>query len=236
MWGAAAVFVAAWLMMSRIDRRPFRSLGFERGPALRETLIGLALGAGMIAAAVGSMWVGGWARLGSIGPFSGVTLASLGGAVLFNAVTQEVLFRGYVLQSVESVSSVNVALLVSSVLFTLLHAGAIVEGGVLSGVNLFAAGLLLGLAYTATRNLWLPVGLHFSWNFLQGPVLGISVSGVALDSGLELVRLDGPRLLTGGAFGLEGGLVGTAVTVLAALALILRFPSSLTPHRGHWAG
>jgi hypothetical protein len=110
---------------------------------------------------------------------------------------------------------------ISSLLFTGLHAGALVEGGVLAGFNLFAAGLLLGVAFTTTRNLWLPIGLHFSWNLLQGPVLGVAVSGQALDGGWRLVRLDGPSVFTGGAFGLEGGLLGTTATVSGLVALLL---------------
>jgi membrane protease YdiL (CAAX protease family) len=92
---------------------------------------------------------------------------------------------------------------------------------------LFAAGILLGVAYAVTHNLWLPIALHFGWNFLQGPVLGLTVSGQSVDSGWRVFRLAGPDLFTGGAFGLEGGLVATATTVLGimTLLLLLRSPS-----------
>jgi hypothetical protein len=100
--------------------------------------------------------------------------------VLVNSITQEVLVRGYVLQTIERSFGGAAAVLVSSLTFTGLHAGALVEGGILPGFNLFAAGLLLGVAFTTTRTLWLPIGLHFSWNFLQGPVLGIIAAPIAV--------------------------------------------------------
>lgn len=87
-------------------------------------------------------------------------------------------------------------------------------------VNLFAAGVLLGLAYTMTRNLWLPIALRFSWDFLQGPVLGIAVSGQALDGGWRVLDPKGPTILTGGSLGLEGGLAATLATISGMAALI----------------
>ena len=122
--------------------------------------------------------------------------------------------------SAESESGSILAIILSAVVFTLLHFGAI-KGAVVPAVNLFAAGILLGIAYAVTKNLWLPITLHFGWNFLQGPVLGLTVSGQSLDSGWRVFRLEGPPMFTGGAFGLEGGLVATATTVFGITALLL---------------
>jgi membrane protease YdiL (CAAX protease family) len=144
----------------------------------------------------------------------------LGAALLLNSATQEVLVRGYLLQTIESRFGTLAAVIGSSLLFVLLHAGALVEGGWLPAANLFGAGVLLGLAFTTTRNLWLPIALHFSWNFLQGPVLGISVSGHALGGGWRLIELEGPPIFTGGPFGLEGGLAATAVTAVGIAVLL----------------
>ncbi len=218
--GALAVIAAAWLLTRIVDHRAFVSLGFASRGAVRDLLIGLVFGSAMISLSVATLWSAGWAETVPVLTFSWPVLGVMGAAILFNSVIQEVIVRGYVLQTIERQFNVSVAVIASSVFFAMLHAGAIAEGGILPAVNLFAAGVLLGLAYTTTRNLWLPIALHFSWNFLQGPVLGIAVSGQALDSGWQVLNLKGPAIFTGGSFGLEGGLVATLVTTLGIVALI----------------
>lgn len=224
LYGVLAILLAAWAMVRFIDRRSFTSLGFVAAKAIRDLVTGLLLGAGLIALAVVILWLAGWARTVPSVAFSWSTLALTGTAMLLNTVTQEVMVRGYVLQTVASQFRILVAVIVSSVIFAALHAGAIAEGGVLPALNLFAAGVLLAVAYTASRNLWLPIGLHFAWNVVQGPVLGITVSGQALDSGWRMVELDGPVAFTGGAFGLEGGVVATFVTMLGIVILVRKNP------------
>jgi membrane protease YdiL (CAAX protease family) len=219
-FGAAAVLLAAWITLRYVDRRSFSSLGFASGRIGRDLIAGLVLGAMMILLALGTLWVPGWVSAVPGVSLAGSSLLLMAVAMLLNSVTQEVLVRGYILQAIEAQLGVAVALVASSIVFAGLHAGAIVEGGLLPAVNLFAAGLLLGLAYTTTRNLWLPIALHFSWNFLQGPVLGIAVSGQDLDSGWQLLTLNGPSMWTGGPFGLEGGLGATLATAAGIAVLI----------------
>jgi membrane protease YdiL (CAAX protease family) len=219
--GAVTVTLAAWGMVRFVDRRPFASLGLEPTKVFRDLLVGLGLGSAMIGIAVAISWLAGWTHTQPAGAFSLQILGALGVAVLFNSASQEILVRGYILQTVETQSNGPTAVIVSSLLFVGLHAGALAEGGLLPGINLFIAGALLGLAYTATRNLWLPTALHFAWNFLQGPVLGIAVSGQALDGGWQLLTLEGPAILTGGSFGLEGGLIATLVTAMALFCVVL---------------
>ncbi|NTW02788.1 MAG: CPBP family intramembrane metalloprotease, partial [Oscillochloris sp.] len=78
------------------------------------------------------------------------------------------------------------------------------------------AGILFGTAYMFTRSLWFVFGLHTAWNFLQGPVFGINISGSNLvHESLLIPSIQGPDLLTGGAFGIEASLVA----VLLGLAL-----------------
>jgi len=94
---------------------------------------------------------------------------------------------------------------------------------ILPMISLFAAGILLGTAYAITGNLWLPIALHFGWNFLQGPVLGETVSGRANDAGWRLFHLTGPPLMTGGKFGVEGGLIAIIITILGTPIVLLAF-------------
>jgi uncharacterized protein len=77
-------------------------------------------------------------------------------------------------------------------------------------------GLLLGGSYMLTRSLWMPIGLHAAWNFTQGPVLGVPVSGNPVH-GLIRAKLEGPTILSGGAFGLEASIIAIAVCTAAGI-------------------
>ncbi len=81
-------------------------------------------------------------------------------------------------------------------------------------------GVAYGLAFVLTGRIWLGLGLHFAWNFVQGPVLGFIVSGHVLGGGFLRITDNGPDWLTGGAYGPEGGVVGLAMRfiVIAAVA------------------
>ena len=83
------------------------------------------------------------------------------------------------------------------------------------------AGMLLGAAYVVTRRLWLAVGVHFGWNFMQAGVFGPNLSGRQVSSLLES-RLSGPDLLSGGALGVEGSVFAIAVCLAASLVLLKR--------------
>jgi hypothetical protein len=84
------------------------------------------------------------------------------------------------------------------------------------------AGVLLDTAYAATTRLWLPIGLHVGWNFTEGSLFGMSVSGGAMSGGLLQGSLSGPRILTGGQFGPEASIVAVLVCLAAALYFIHR--------------
>jgi membrane protease YdiL (CAAX protease family) len=218
----AAMLAAAWIAVRYFDRRWFRSLGFEPRAAIRDLPAGLVIGSGMIAVALAITFALGWARIEVVRsaltrPFALVALS-----VALNTITQELLFRGYILQTIAGRFRVRWAIAVTSVLFTAAHAGAL-AAGVIPTLNLLLAGFLLAVGYVVTRNLWLPIGLHFAWNFLQGPVLGLAVSGEQIHGGVAPLRtmLGGPEVLSGGMFGFEGGLVGTAVTLAGVAVLYL---------------
>jgi membrane protease YdiL (CAAX protease family) len=218
--GAITILLAAWIMTRFIDKRSFVSLGFAPDHIARDVVVGLGIGLGIMAVSVVVLWYFGWAVPQATRVFSWFALFLTGAAMLANTVTQEVLVRGYLQQAIQSQFGSALAVILSAMVFMLLHVGAI-KGAVVPGVNLFAAGILLGIAYAVTKNLWLPIALHFGWNFLQGPVLGLTVSGQSLDSGWRIFRLEGPAIFTGGAFGLEGGLVATATTICGIAGLLL---------------
>ncbi len=222
---ALTLLVAVWLMLRFVDHRPFQSIGFKANRLLREAGVGLLLGTAMLGLALVLVWLGGWlgVRGGSGSPGSAILI--LGAALLANAVTQEVTVRGYVLQAIETRFGWWKALLWSSIFFVALHGGALAEGAILPVANLFLAGVVFGLAYIVTRNLWLPIAAHFAWNFLLGPVLGLTVTGQSLDGGWQPLSLSGPALFTGGEFGIEGGLAATLAVVAGCVILWIRRPA-----------
>jgi len=222
--GAVAMLAATWVMTRFVDRRPFWTIGLAFRNAPRDMAAGLAVGIGWLAVSVGGAWAAGWASFEVPVAFSGSLLLVAATSVFFNVLTQQLLLCGYIFQTIRSRANFLVALLVSAALFSAYHAG-VFQGAWLPAVNVFTAAVLFCLAYGITGNLWFPVAIHFAWNLLLGPVLGLTVSGTAqMGLGWRMFVVEGPAHFTGGAFGLEGGLVVTLTTTLFIVAMI-RFRS-----------
>lgn len=202
-----------------LDRRDVLSLGLQPTAGwLAEAALGFALGALLMALILavelttgGYRLVGGADRGAGLG--STVTLL-LSGLVLYLvvALNEELIARGYLLQNLSLAWGRPAGVLISSALFALAH-GINPGAGPISIVALLFAGLLLATAYLASGRLWLPIGLHLSWNFFQGPVFGFPVSGLA-EQGLLRLEPVGPVALTGGQFGPEASLVGVAAELI----------------------
>lgn len=137
------------------------------------------------------------------------------------AVFEEIFFRGILFRWIEDFGGSWAALIVTSALFGLAH---IVNPGA-TWFSSFAvameAGLLLGGAYMLTRSLWMPIGLHAAWNFTQGFIFDVPVSGID-QQGLVQATLSGPKLLSGGAFGLEASVIAVVIASAAGLLLVHR--------------
>jgi hypothetical protein len=217
--GVLALLAAAWVMVRFIDRRPFRSLGFAPGHLVRDFLIGMGIGTVWLGLSVVALWITGCISVRSSVTVFAPSLVWAAVTLLLNTVTQEVLVRSYIYQTIQSQTNFIWAIVGSSILFMLLHAGAL-AGAWLPGLNLVLAGVFFGVAYHLTGNLWLPIAIHFTWNFLLGPVLGLTVSGNnELNSGWQVLNMHGSALLTGGSFGMEGGLIVTLTTAIGAAAM-----------------
>ncbi|MEO2203071.1 type II CAAX endopeptidase family protein [Paenibacillus pabuli] len=139
-------------------------------------------------------------------------------AALGAAIVEELIFRGLMFQAVNRLLGSWTALAVTSLFFGIAHLGN-------TGATLWSAfaitleaGVLLGAAFMWRRNLWFAMGLHFSWNALEG-LLGIPVSGHTT-AGLLIVKVQGPYLLTGGDFGLEGSVVPVIISLLIAILML----------------
>lgn len=138
------------------------------------------------------------------------------------AVAEELLFRGFVFQRLISALGVWPAQLLISAFFLLTHwnnPGMTGSVKVMASLNIFLASILFGLAFIRTRNLAMPLGLHWMANWMQGGVLGFGVSGTETAGLWTPLFGDAPVWLTGGQFGLEASFVGLILLVLMIFAL-----------------
>ncbi len=130
----------------------------------------------------------------------------------FGAIGEELLFRGYGFQVFLAAVGPFAAILPAAVLFAIVHANN-PAFGLLAGFNTFLWGVLLGYSFLRSGDLWLPIGLHFGWNWTM-PLLGVNLSGLTMGVTGYTMRWKIGGLWSGGAYGIEGGLLTTAVVAL----------------------
>lgn len=215
-WSAAAFAVYSWLVRL-VERRPVSELAFS-GMA-RELGIGLAIGAGLYTASILALMAIGSYRIVGFNPLSFMLPAVP--MALSAAVFEELLFRGVLFRIVEEWLGSWVALLVSSLVFGLVHLinpAATLTGAIFIAVE---AGILLGAAYMVTRRLWMSMGFHLAWNYTQSAVFSGIVSGSDADPGLIRPVIEGPVLLTGGQFGLEASAVAALFCTTTGIILTI---------------
>ena len=187
--------------------------------AARETGTGALIGTACLAVTVGLIALLGYYRVEATGAWA--ALATALGIAAFSGYIEEVIFRGVIFRLVEEGLGTWLALGITVVLFGLMHLGnpnATLYGAAAIGIE---AGMLLGAAYVLTRRLWLAIGVHFGWNFMQAGVFGPNVSGMKVESLLES-RLSGPDLLSGGALGVEGSVFAISVCLVTSLVVLHR--------------
>ena len=204
-----------------VDRRGFRDLGWSPQGFTGEAVIGLFMGPAVMGIAALLMWASGHLEWVDIVWEPSKLFVSLGLMALI-AFSEELVFRGYVLDNLmRSFRNKWIALVISSVLFASFHFTS-PEIYPLAFVNLFLAGMLLGVNYLYTRNLWFSFFFHLSWNFFQGPILGFRVSGLTFPS-LLVTETKGDLFITGGDFGLEGSILTTVTAFITFFVIAWAF-------------
>jgi len=209
-----AVTLSVFLARRFLDKRSIVSLGLKLNlQALFDLIAGILITLLLMGLIYGILWAAGWLDFESFAwetdAIGTVVVQVLLAFVIFVMVgwNEELLSRGYHLQTLESGLNTFWAVLLSSAVFGVLHLGnPNSESKWLVATGIFLAGVFLAFGYLRTRQLWLPIGLHIGWNFFEGVVFGFPVSGTGTYRLLH-ITLTGPELWTGGPFGPEAGLV-----------------------------
>ncbi|MCX7681467.1 MAG: CPBP family intramembrane metalloprotease [Anaerolineae bacterium] len=220
------VILLVWLWTGLYEKRAFYTLGFERKDALRQYGLGLLTGCLMFAGAVLLMAVPGFLASDTSGPGSQGWVALGGVLVIFpgwmvQGAAEEVLMRGWLMPSLGARYRPWAGIVISSVFFAVMHS-LNPNLSLLALLNLLLYGLFAALYALRAGSLWGICALHAAWNWTQGNIFGLEVSGSGVGGGMVLNLMEaGPDWFTGGAFGPEGGLAVTLVLVAGILAVLL---------------
>jgi membrane protease YdiL (CAAX protease family) len=209
-----------------LDKRSFVSLGLQvNKQAFIDVLIGIAITSVMMGSIYVAEVAAGWLTFDSFAWESDSIPTVMTGVLTFLVVfvfvgwNEELLSRGYHLQTLASGLNVFWGMVISSSLFGLAHLGN-PNATWVSAAGIFFAGVFLAYGFLRTGQLWLSIGLHIGWNFFEGVVFGFPVSGLDI---YHLIRLQiqGPVIWTGGAFGPEAGLIVLPALGIGAVLIYL---------------
>lgn len=225
LFATVATIIVCCIFSRKFQHRTNTALGFTKKHALPEYLLGYVLGAVMIAAVWGICLATGTARLNGISSTFSLTWFLLFFAgFLVQGMSEEVLLRSFLLVSLSRRYQFIWCILINSFLFALLH---IFNPGItpLALLNLFLAGVLFSVYFLKRGSIWGVAAMHSAWNFIQGNLFGVEVSGMNMGSSLLQTTVDAEfAWLNGGSFGLEGGLAVTIVQ-LVFIVLFLLMPT-----------
>ena len=215
--GLVLFLYAIWVNLT--ERRPVTELPMARmGP---DTLKGVGIGFCYFLAVVGIMAAVGVYRIAGaqfhlVPQIEGLAMFLLVG------VCEEVIFRGILFRMIDDRWNTFVALIISALVFGgahMLNPGADWWSSLAIAIE---AGLLLGAAYKYSETLWLPIGIHWGWNFFQGNIFGIEVSGSDAGESLFIPEISGPDILTGGAFGAEASIIAFGLGLLLSVWFLVK--------------
>ena len=213
--GLFIVIIMIWLFMKFIDKQPLIEIGFQTQGRLKEINYGILFGLFIMAFAfVFLSTIGEIVFLSYSLDFNQILLS----IALFIGVSffEEIIFRGYMLKNLLESFNPFIALLISSLFFSLIHASNpnVTSLGL---CNIFLAGIFLGVSYVFTKNLWFPIALHFSWNFFQA-MFGFKVSGLDSYSIIEFM-IPYNNMINGGEFGFESSILSIIVLFIGTIII-----------------
>ena len=152
--------------------------------------------------------------------FTGVEQFSVIMMFLVVAVGEEILCRGVIFRWIDERWGVWVALVVSALIFGWGHIGNDNATWWSSLAISIEAGLLLGASYKWSGSLWVPIGIHWAWNYTQGNIFGLAVSGNGTGDTIFATTVNGPDIITGGAFGPEASIIAVILGTLYTIVFL----------------
>jgi len=220
--------LAGFICTRLLEGLPWRALGlWLHAKWARDFLFGSVIGVISLALATAIATVGGGLSF-TISPRAALvqvleTLVFSGLLFILAALAEEALFRGYPLQTLTRANLAWLGVFLTSVPFAAIHLKNPNVAAGFTFINTALAGVWLAVAYLRTRSLWFPLGVHWAWNWALGSLFGLPVSGISDLAPHPLLRGTdlGPAWLTGGSYGIEGGLACT-ITLVASTIFILR--------------
>ncbi|MFI8308046.1 lysostaphin resistance A-like protein [Streptomyces sp. NPDC085927] len=223
-----AVLVYGWVV-SKTEHRPATEVARKgAGAAIGR---GMLIGVAMFGAVITNIYVNAHYEINGLGSVSGAV--GLVGFMAAASVTEELIFRGVLFRIIEERTGTWIALTLTGLLFGLSHLlnpDADLWGALAIAIE---AGGMLAAAYAATRTLWVPIGLHFGWNFAAAGIFSTEVSGNDTPQGLLDTMTSGPTWVTGGDFGPEGSVYAVLFGVLVTIGFmwLARKRGNLVPRR-----
>jgi membrane protease YdiL (CAAX protease family) len=219
-------FLVIWLFMKFVEKKEFITLGFQTKNRFNEFIFGIILGLTiMLIGYLLLIYLKEIFFLNVNFDFKELIISIMLFTIV--AIVEETLLRGYVLRNLMSSFNKYTALIASSILFSVMHSFN-PNVDLFSLFNLFLAGIVLGLSYIHTKNLWFPIALHLSWNLFQ-TLFGFNVSGKDTYSIIEFKIKEG-NLINGGAFGFEGSYLSIIAEIITIIGIGIYYNRKITNH------
>ena len=212
-----------------IERRKLATMGFRRKRIIREYFVGLIIGAAMFGTAVLIAVGAGTMSYKGLAGASTLLIVMFFLGFMVQSMSEEVVFRGYFLTTLARRQHIAVAVFISSCLFGAAHLlnSNVVALGI---VNIILFGCVEGIYMLKRGSIWGAAAIHLAWNFTQGNVFGISVSGMTPQPSVFLFESSTEgALINGGAFGIEAGLAASVVLVIMIVICLLMKCSDPAP-------
>jgi uncharacterized protein len=213
---SACVIITYIYFYGKFEKREIKELSVKG--LVENSILGVCIGTALLCLTMIVIYFFGTFQINSTNPISSIITPF---AIAFSvAVFEEILLRGIIFRIVEEKLGSHISLLISAIIFGAVHL-LNPDSSVASSICISIAGFMFGASYIYSRSLWLPIAIHFSWNFMQSGIFGAITSGNERTGSLFNTNISGSELITGGAFGPEGTIQAILFWLLASVIFLI---------------